>query len=66
MDDQKPGLFYPSGAGAGGWPRDYADFFGPADWMLDIHPSTPRELALTGMTTAGNALAGLSSGGSNE
>ena len=53
------GLFYLLALGAGGLALSgYADF-DPQTWMLDIHPFNLKEFALTGMTTAGNALAGL-------
>ena len=53
------GLFYLLALGAGGLALSgYADF-DPQTWVLDIHPFNLKEFVLTGMTTAGNALAGL-------
>ncbi len=53
------GAFYVLGLGAGILAlTGYADF-DPETWMIDIHPFNLKEFVLTGMTTAGNALAGL-------
>lgn len=51
------GLIYIAGLIAGGLAlAGYADF-DPETWMLDIKPFNLREFLLTGVTTAGNALA---------
>ena len=53
------GLLYIAGLGAGALAlAGYADF-DSATWTLDIHPFNLKEFLLTGMTTAGNALAAL-------
>lgn len=56
---KRRGLFYFLALGAGGLALSgYADF-DPQTWTLDIHPFNLKEFVLTGMTTAGNALAAL-------
>ncbi len=53
------GLLYIAGLAAGALAlAGYADF-DAATWTLDIHPFNLKEFLLTGMTTAGNALAAI-------
>ena len=50
-------LVYIAGLAAGALALSGYATFDPQTWMLDIAPFNLREFVLTGVTTAGNALA---------
>lgn len=53
------GLTYLAGFAAGILALSGYATFDPATWVLDIHPFNLRDFVLTGVTTAGNALAAI-------